>query len=165
MKQVFLGLGSNLGARRMNLQSAVTGLQGVVQITAVSPVYETKAWGITDQPDFLNICVGGLTELAPLDLLYFVKNLESEIGRTPAVRWGPRLIDIDILFYDTVVFEDAELTIPHVGIPERATVLIPLAAIAPDWVHPQKGRTVSEMVTAVDVSGVVWLPEPLFPEK
>jgi 2-amino-4-hydroxy-6-hydroxymethyldihydropteridine diphosphokinase len=155
MATVYLSLGTNLGQRRQNLERAVAGLGEVMEITAVSPIYQTPPWGLTDQPDFLNLCLQAATSLSPFDLLHFTQELEKEMGREQTVRWGPRLIDIDILFYDDRILHSEELTIPHPQIAQRAFVLVPLADIAPDLVHPETGQTVAEMITAVDTSVLV----------
>jgi 2-amino-4-hydroxy-6-hydroxymethyldihydropteridine diphosphokinase len=149
MSTVYLSLGTNIGQRRQNLEQAVAGLEEVLVITAVSPIYQTPPWGMTAQPDFFNLCLAGTTSLSPHDLLHFNQQLEKRLGREKTVRWGPRLIDIDILFYDDLILVDEELTIPHPQLGQRAFVLVPLADIAPDLVHPQTGQTVREMVTAV----------------
>ncbi len=154
MSTVYLGLGTNLGDRMVNLNRAMESLSEEVRITAVSPVYETEAWGIEEQPDFLNMCLSGETDLSPDALLLYVKQLELQLGRIAAERWGPRLIDIDILFYDQSVLEGAALTIPHVGVAERASVLVPLADIAPDMVHPILLKPISEILQNVEKSGV-----------
>lgn len=154
MSTVYLGLGTNLGDRIANLDRAVEGLRGGVTITAVSPLYETDAWGIEEQPDFLNMCVSGVTVLNPHDLLRYVKELEGLLGRIPSQRWGPRLIDIDILFYGTLIMQEPELIIPHIGLVERASVLVPLADIAPDFMHPKEFMRISELLENVDASGV-----------
>lgn len=155
MAVVYLSLGTNVGQRRQNLTRALAGLGEVLMLTAVSPIYQTPPWGLADQPDFLNLCLEATTSLSPLDLLHFTRQLEKDLGRQKTVRWGPRLIDIDILFYDDHISHSEKLTIPHPRIAERAFVLVPLADIAPDLVHPETGRTVREMVTAVDPSGLV----------
>jgi dihydropteroate synthase/2-amino-4-hydroxy-6-hydroxymethyldihydropteridine diphosphokinase len=152
--QVFLGLGANLGNRYHNLQRAVTALTDFVTITAVSPVYESAAWGFTDQADFLNLCLVGQTALAPEELLSAVKQLERDLGRQPTHRWGPRLIDIDLLLYDDRVLQTELLTLPHPSLPERAFVLAPLADIAPERVHPVTGQTIQEMLAALDTSSL-----------
>ncbi|MFN2205902.1 MAG: 2-amino-4-hydroxy-6-hydroxymethyldihydropteridine diphosphokinase [Candidatus Promineifilaceae bacterium] len=161
MYTVYLGLGSNLGDREKMLASAVEGLKEQVEITAVSPIYETAAWGVVDQPDFLNMCVAGKTELDPLSLLAFVKDLEVRLGRKPTTRWGPREIDIDILLYEELVVRSDRLDVPHKGMAERATVLIPLADIAPDLEHPLSGKTVAQLLAEVDRSGVRPYPAAL----
>jgi len=154
LSTVYLGLGTNLGDRTANINRAIDGLTEEVLITAVSPVYETDAWGVVEQPDFLNMCVAGETNLSPNSLLMFVKKLESRLGRITSERWGPRLIDIDILFYDLLVLQELALTIPHKGVANRATVLIPLADIAPDLLHPIELKRISELLEIADKSGV-----------
>lgn len=159
MNHVFLGIGTNLGQRRLNLQRAISGMAAGVTITAVSPLYETPPWGMTEQPHFLNLCLAGRTSLSPPALLAFAKNLEVEMGRQPAERWGPRLIDIDLLFYDNLVIDDEHVTVPHPRLHERAFVLAPLADIAPYFVHPLRGLTVMQMAAAVDMVGVEQRPD------
>ena len=154
MSTVYLGLGANLGDRAVNLNQAIRGLGEYVLISSKSPVYETEAWGIENQPDFLNMCVAGTTNLSPLALLKFVKRLELRLGREPSERWGPRLIDIDILFYDQLIMHEPTLSIPHKGIVDRATVLVPLADIAPELIHPINLTSVINMLHSVDKSGV-----------
>lgn len=133
---VYFGLGSNLGERDRNLQTALDALAGVVRLTAVSSVYDTAPLLITDQPRFHNAVCAGYTSLAPLALLHALKGLEETLGRIQGIRFGPRLIDIDLLFYDQLVLETPELTLPHPRLKERAFVLAPLAEIAPDLMHP-----------------------------
>lgn len=158
---LLLALGSNLEQRQQNLEQALAQLSQVVQITAVSPLYETEPWGFSHQPAFLNACLAGTTQLSPTDLLAFVKNVESQIGRLPGLKWGPRLIDIDILAMGSLVWQSDELTIPHPLMAERAFVLAPLADIAADFVHPVLGQRIADLLTAVDLFPVRRWPQPL----
>jgi 2-amino-4-hydroxy-6-hydroxymethyldihydropteridine diphosphokinase len=165
MSEIVLGLGTNLGNRLDNLQRAVAGLAEEMTITAVSPIYQTPPWGITDQPDFLNCCLTADSDLPPKELLIFIKNLETEIGRLPGKRWGPRLIDIDLLFYANQIVKTEKLTVPHPSLHERKFVLRPLADIVPDFVHPVLGQTVVELLTAVPPTDITpYLDGKLQPE-
>lgn len=151
---IILGLGSNVGDRLQNLQSAVDKLSKIGEIIKVSKVYETEPWGKTDQPAFLNACVKIECNLNPEDLLNKLKQIEKKIGRVERERWGPREIDIDILFYDDIVIESQRLTIPHPLLHERAFVLVPLNDIAPEFTHPKLNVVVSELLKKVDRIGV-----------
>jgi 2-amino-4-hydroxy-6-hydroxymethyldihydropteridine diphosphokinase len=133
---VYLSLGSNLGDRLGNLRAAVAALRQVGALTALSSVYATEPVGVTDQPSFLNIALAAETERTPRDLLDQVKRIEAEVGRRPTYRWGPRVIDIDIILYDELVLDTPELVIPHPEMANRAFVLVPLAEIAPHVIHP-----------------------------
>ncbi len=162
--RVFLGIGSNLGDRHAYLQQAVSALAGVpgTRVVWTSSVYETEPYGKTDQPQFLNACLELETTLAPPALFGHLKTLESRLGRSTAERWGPREIDIDILVYDGLVYEDAELIVPHPEIELRRFVLIPLREIAADLVHPVSGLTVTELAAACrDTGRVVKSPHHL----
>jgi 2-amino-4-hydroxy-6-hydroxymethyldihydropteridine diphosphokinase len=159
MNHIYLSLGTNLGDRQANLQQALQELKRQITITAISHVYETEPWGVTDQPAFLNICIAGTTALAPHELLDFCKHIETEIGRKPTFKWGPRLIDIDILFYNNMIMEDEILSIPHPFVDERAFVLAPLADIAPDYEHPQTHASVVQMLANVYTTAVYRLPD------
>jgi 2-amino-4-hydroxy-6-hydroxymethyldihydropteridine diphosphokinase len=155
MHTVYLGLGTNLEDRRANLQAAITGLAPEVLVIAESKVYATPAWGYEEQPAFLNMALKAETDLGPADLLVHVKRLEQQLGRTATFHWGPRLIDIDILFYDDLILDTDALVIPHPQLQERAFVLVPLADIASDLVHPVLGKSVRQLLERVDASGIL----------
>lgn len=123
-----------------------------ISVTARSSLYATPPWGVEDQPDFVNACALVETDLAPLDLLAACKDLEVALGRVPGARWGPRLIDIDVLWMEGVALESERLTLPHPRLTERAFVLVPLAEIAPDLVVA--GRTIAEWGASADVSKI-----------
>ncbi|WP_374686783.1 2-amino-4-hydroxy-6-hydroxymethyldihydropteridine diphosphokinase [Promineifilum sp.] len=163
MSRLYLSLGSNLNERYANLRRAIALLREHMSVTAISPVYATEPWGDKNQPPFLNICVAASTTLAPHDVLHLIKSIETEMGRQPSHRWGPRLIDIDIVFYDNLVLHDEELMVPHPRLAERAFVLAPLADLIPDFRHPQTGETVQELLDRVGADGVERLFEMEYP--
>jgi len=125
-----------------------------VAVEAQSPVYETPPWGYLDQPAFLNIVIRGVTGLKPLPLLAYLKQLELTLGREATFHWGPRLIDIDILFYGDLVVETPMLSLPHPSLAERAFVLVPLADLAAELRHPVLGKSVRELLAGVDTRGI-----------
>lgn len=151
---VYLALGSNLGDRLANLKQAVISLSPQLEVKSRSRVFETPPWGYTDQPAFLNMVIKGNTYLEPERLLKHLKRLEIALGRVPGFQNGPRVIDIDILFYDKLVRDTPPLILPHPHLHERGFVLVPLNDIAPDLMHPTTGRTVREMLASSDTSGI-----------
>ena len=151
---VYLGLGSNLGDRNANLLAALDRLGEFMQVERVSSVYETEPLLVEDQPIFHNLVCEGMTGLEPLPLLRALKRIESDLGRVPGPRYGPRLIDIDILLFDHLILTTPELTIPHPAMLERAFALIPLAEIAPDLRHPSAKDAIAELASRLDASGV-----------
>jgi 2-amino-4-hydroxy-6-hydroxymethyldihydropteridine diphosphokinase len=146
MFTVFIGLGTNLGEREENLRQARVRMSPLVTIRSASTVIETAPWGFTEQPDFLNQVLCGETAASPQRLLFELKAIERSIGRTPTFRYGPRLIDLDILYYDELVLALPALEIPHPRLHERTFVLGPLAEIAPDWIHPALGKNSRELL-------------------
>jgi len=147
MHRVFLSIGSNIGEKEKNCLEAIAILKksGLI-IKKTSSVYITEPWGLKNQPDFANMAVEAFTELEPLELLCLLKKIEKNMGRKPTVKYGPRIIDIDIIFYDALVYKSEKLTIPHPLMHERYFVLKPLSEIAPDFVHPVLNLTVKELL-------------------
>ncbi len=156
MPVAYLGLGGNLGNREANLLAARERLQrNGVGIDRCSSLYETEPWGVPGQPRFLNAVCRAHTALAPQELLRLAKRIERELGRLPALRYGPRTVDIDILTYDDLLLDTPDLTIPHPRLAERPFVLVPLAELAPGLCIPGLGRPVRELLEALGrVEGV-----------
>jgi 2-amino-4-hydroxy-6-hydroxymethyldihydropteridine diphosphokinase len=152
---VYLALGSNLGNRAANLKEAINSLSPQMEVKAKSNVYETPPWGYAEQEKFLNQVLMVKTYVEPEPLLKHLKRLEVALGRVASFQNGPRLIDIDILFYDDLVFESTTLTIPHPHVHERGFVLLPMMDIAPDFVHPAKQRSIRELIAGCDLHGIV----------
>ncbi|MBW4719835.1 2-amino-4-hydroxy-6-hydroxymethyldihydropteridine diphosphokinase [Saccharothrix obliqua] len=151
MSRAVLSIGSNMGDRFGYLRAAVEGFRA--ELVAVSPVYETAPWGVTDQDDFLNAVLVVSGDLGPWDWLRRGQALENASGRVRTLRWGPRTLDVDVVTVDGVTSDDPELLLPHPGAFERATVLVPWLDVAPDAELPGHGR-VADLVAGLDVSGV-----------
>jgi 2-amino-4-hydroxy-6-hydroxymethyldihydropteridine diphosphokinase len=148
-KTVYLGLGSNIGNREEHLRRAVEQLEGPdLRIVGLSPVYETEPVEYTQQPWFVNQVAQAETELFPMQLLARLGRVERALGRVRGIPKGPRVIDIDILFFGRAVVRTAKLEIPHPRIAERRFVLVPLADLAPDLRHPGTRKTIREMLEA-----------------
>ena len=152
---VYIALGTNIGDRALNLQTAKDWLSRKASITQESSVYITPPWGYADQPDFLNQVIEVNTRLGPRSLLRFLQRIERKMGRVKLILNGPRVIDLDILFYGDRVITSPNLQIPHPRMVGRAFVLVPLNEIAPDLVHPALGISVQQMLADVDTEGVV----------
>lgn len=170
MVTAYLGLGSNLGKREEYLRDGVRLLRNSLELIQLSSVYETEPWGYTDQPPFLNLVCEIETDQTSHQVLKAAKEVERQVGRSPTFRYGPRVLDIDLLLYGDQVISTASLTVPHLGIAERAFVLVPLAEIASIRVHPVLGLSVGELlVQAPGIDGVrLWGPplalsDPLVP--
>lgn len=137
MNEAYLLLGSNEGNRFNHLKLAIEKLQSTaVVIEKKSKLYETAAWGMKEQPDFINIVLKIRTSLQPESLLTFIQQIEQDLGRQRSVKWGQRTLDIDILFYDKIILQTPTLTLPHPYLHLRRFTLLPLVEIAAKWVHP-----------------------------
>jgi 2-amino-4-hydroxy-6-hydroxymethyldihydropteridine diphosphokinase len=152
--EIFLALGTNLGDRLLNLETAKAELSAKISITQTSSVYETPPWGYLPQPTFLNQVLSATTTLNPFELLQFVKEIEQKMGRAITFRNGPRLIDIDILVFAGQTIDTPDLVIPHPRILERGFVLVPLAEIAPDLVIPGTQSSIKEHLQKIDQDGI-----------
>lgn len=147
MPTLFLGLGTNQGNRSRQL-SIARGLcrQFFGELTGISPIYTTKAWGVEDQPDFLNQVIKISTELNPSICLTSALAIENLMGRVRQTHWGPRVIDVDLLYYDDQLIDTPKLSLPHPRIHERRFVLQPLVAIAPEWIDPKHQKTATQLL-------------------
>jgi 2-amino-4-hydroxy-6-hydroxymethyldihydropteridine diphosphokinase len=147
MPDAFIGIGSNTGDKEENCREAIERLgKSCGDIKKVSSVHITEPWGLRDQPHFVNMAVNLETGLDPGTLLRALKSIESDMGREETLKWGPRCIDLDILVYDDVVMDTDSLTIPHPLLHKRKFALAPLGEIAPELVHPVKGKTIRELL-------------------
>lgn len=146
-----IALGSNLADRLEQLRQAAAALGALGEVVACSRIYETAPMYVTDQPAFLNAAVALRTSLDGSRLLEGLLGIERQLGRVRAVARGPRLIDLDLLALDGQIVELPELSVPHPGIAERAFVLAPLLDVAPGWIHPRLGRTVTELASGLEM--------------
>ena len=146
---IFILLGSNLGDRHSNLNYARLEIGRLIgKIITTSSIYKTAAWGQMEQPDFYNQVIEIRSALSPEKMLSIVKNIEKKAGRVREEKWGPRIIDIDILFYGDYIIASDTLVIPHPHIPDRRFTLLPLAEIAYDFIHPVNKKSVNQMLDA-----------------
>ena len=156
MTKVYLSLGSNMGDRQGYLQRAVEALKQLTdtEVEAVSSYYETAAWGLTDQADFLNLALALETQLPAESLLSACQAIEKDLDRVRHEHWGPRTVDIDILLYGQEIWETEHLIVPHPFMTQRAFVLVPLLEIAKDLVEPQTGQAYKKYLSQIDTSDV-----------
>lgn len=149
MHKVFLGLGANVGDKKKNLEKAIELLSEKIINIQSSKFYETEPWGYKEQDNFFNAAIRGKTPLLPIELLKFVKDVETRVGRIERFKWGPREIDIDILFYDDLIYKDSDLQIPHPHLHERDFVLKPLMDLDPNFIHPIFKKTIRHIRSMV----------------
>lgn len=155
MERVYLLLGTNLGNLKENLVNAVDELsKNGIKILKKSKIYKTKPWGKKDQPDFLNMAVEVETSLTPEKLLQTIKDIEKKLKREETEKWGPRIVDIDILFYGNRIVNEPELKIPHPYFFERNFAIIPMADIAPDFIPPAQNESIKQMKVGVKNEGI-----------
>lgn len=159
MATVFIAFGSNMGDSKYNLQRARDLLQHRewVVLDTCSPIYVTQPWGKSDQPEYLNQVCKGHTELSPRALVRFFHAIEYDLGRRrdQEERWGPRVLDLDLLAYDDEPYEDHIVTVPHPRMHERRFVLVPLVDIAPEWTHPVLNKPAHELLDECEDVGDV----------
>ncbi len=147
MNKVYLSIGGNLGNRKANLAKAAYLIERKIgSILAISSLYETKAWGVENQPNFLNQVLIVETVLSPETTLEYALTIETKMGRKREQKWYTRLIDIDLLFFEKQIIKSDDLTLPHPYLAERNFVLVPLAEIAPNFVHPILQKSISELL-------------------
>lgn len=149
MATIYLALGSNVGDPKQNIEQAINLLSTFVSDIGRAQVYRSKPIGHTDQPDFLNTAISGRTDLNPGELLESLKGIEKKLGRVERFRWGPREIDIDIIFYDDLKVETGSLTLPHPEFRKRDFVLRPLKDLRPGLKDPVTGKTVSQLLEKI----------------
>ncbi len=152
----FLLIGGNLGNRTLNLTTSIQLIEtNCGNIIQTSSIYQTAAWGITNQPNFLNQVLIVQTKLSPKQLMQKLLHIEEQMGRQRTVKFGPRIIDIDILLMDELIVNTSLVTIPHPAIAQRRFVLIPLAELIPNYVHPVDKKTISQLLlTCTDILDV-----------
>lgn len=146
MNKAYLLLGSNEGDRLLWLSKGVSLLKNRSTLLATSAIYSTAAWGVEDQPDFLNMAICIETTLTPQQLLEDILNIEKQLGRQRTVKWGQRILDIDILFYNDDIVDEPTLSIPHPFIQFRRFALVPMNDIAPDLLHPKLNKTITQLL-------------------
>ena len=168
-QHVYLSMGSNIGDPIHYLQAALAALDALegCQLLAVSSLFQTPAWGKTDQPDFVNLACQVATQLNPLDFLDACQKIETDLGRVRLEKWGERTLDIDIVLWGEETLDFPRLQVPHPYMQERAFVLLPLVQLIPHFIHPQLGKNISQLLETVqaDCLAITQLPQQPHPTK
>lgn len=146
MSKAYIGIGTNLGDKEKNIKNAIRLLKEKCEIVKRSPLYKTEPVGFKDQSWFVNCVVEVCTRLAPYELIHFLKGIEKSMGRAKAIKYGPRLIDLDILYYDDLILKEKNLAIPHLRMHKRLFVLAPLMDISPDFTHPRLKKSIKALI-------------------
>lgn len=155
MSKVWIALGSNMGDGRKNLDEAVENMnKNGVKVEKISTYIETEPYGYTEQDNFVNAVCIAETELSPRELLKTLLAIELEMGRVRLIRWGPRIIDLDILFYEDLIIDEEDLKVPHIEIQKRSFVLEPMDEISPEKVHPVFKKTVHELLLELNACDI-----------
>jgi 2-amino-4-hydroxy-6-hydroxymethyldihydropteridine diphosphokinase len=152
MSEVYLALGSNVGDKQANIHKAIALLEVSLKSVRKAPLYRSKAVGYTDQADFINTAISGKTDLRPEELLQLITSIERQVGRIKRFKWGPREIDIDLIFYDGLIQIGDKLAIPHPLFRDRDFVLRPLIDLNPDLVDPVSHKSVTQLLSLLDKS-------------
>jgi len=162
---VYIGIGSNIGNRFHFVETAIKNIDAEpgCEVEKISSLYETKPFGNTGQENFINLVILVKTFLEPVALFNFLKQIESEMGRRNSTRWGSREIDLDILFYNDLIYNDLQLKIPHKGIAERDFVLVPMCEITPEFNHPTINKKISDICKAeLEKNIICKIPQSIF---
>lgn len=165
MNKAFIGLGSNLGEKVENCNDALEYISAFCEVTSMSSLYESEPAGYTEQPKFINAVIKIDTELSPHNLLNSLKLIEKKMGRERTFRWGPRIIDLDILFYNDLIIESENLVIPHEELQKRRFVLEPILEIESDLIHPKYRISVRELLNNLQDSSEIVKVGEFFTER
>lgn len=151
MNTAYIAIGSNIGDRQKALEDALNQIEKEgIKVTRVSSFYETLPYGYTDQPPFLNGAIEVQTTLSARELLKTLLSIEKDLGRVRQFKWGPRTIDLDIIFFNNEVYNEPDLIIPHPDMQNRSFVLTPLNDICPTYLHPQLNKTTHDLLTELN---------------
>ncbi|QCX32882.1 2-amino-4-hydroxy-6-hydroxymethyldihydropteridine diphosphokinase [Caloramator sp. E03] len=152
MNRVYVAFGSNIGDKNKNIKKAIEMMNARgLNVIKISQIYKTEPYGYTNQPEFLNGVLEALTDLDAMDVLYTLLNIEKDLGRVREFKWGPRIIDLDILFFNDDVIDEKDLKVPHPDMQNREFVLKPLCEIAPNFMHPVLKKSVKDMLLELEL--------------